>query len=73
MGKSKIKRKQIIEHNMQHVMMMENMSVLPDEKLIAFKYYGGKYVHLDWLLPLLLAVLRSVQATLVLSELGDVG
>lgn len=25
----------------------------PDRKLIAFGWYGGKYSHLDWLLPLL--------------------
>lgn len=27
--------------------------VLPRRKLIAFGYYGGKFSHLDWLLPLL--------------------
>lgn len=30
-----------------------NAAVRPRRKLIAFGWYGGKYAHLDWLLPLL--------------------
>ena len=32
---------------------IDNNQVLPRRKLIAFGWYGGKFNHLDWLLPLL--------------------
>ena len=32
---------------------IDNNRVLPRRKLIAFGWYGGKFNHLDWLLPLL--------------------
>jgi DNA adenine methylase len=33
--------------------MLESQGPLPTQRLIAFGWYGGKYSHLDWLLPLL--------------------
>lgn len=32
---------------------LENESEIPKKRLIAFGWYGGKFSHLDWLLPLL--------------------
>lgn len=35
------------------VLMQDSPEILPKKKLLGFRWYGGKYSHLDWLLPLL--------------------